>query len=290
MDVPLPASLAVPMRHISDDLVRLGLRPAEHAFAGFLPGGNHATYALHVPADECATVVALATDNVQDVDAALYTPDGDLLAVDSESDRHPTIQVCVRESMDFYHVLQLYDGDGSFVVLPFFGPRATLAAAAHVLGGRPAFTEAVAVRELQRNPLADLAEGLRKRGFMPLGAGESLPIAEHERVRSELPAVAGECYTVAAVGVQGLRDLGMRILDESGMALAVDNQGPHEQVAVQLCAHATAKYTVELEARAGAGAFTLVTFHADVATAGGEENLWIGERPERHTQPPSAAP
>jgi len=60
--------------------------------------------------------------------------DGDLLAIDSEPDPHPTIQVCAQTPQDLYYVLQLYDGDAASSCCRSTAPRSSLAAAAQVAG------------------------------------------------------------------------------------------------------------------------------------------------------------
>lgn len=277
-EVVMAPSLKNGMRRITLELVARGLQPDARAFAGFLPNGNHATFPVRVPAHTCATVVALATKNVSDVDAALYTPEGELVVLDSEPDPHPTLQVCTGASArDFYYVIQLYDGDGSFVVRPFYGARPTLAAAASVVGGRPAFADIEQLRNRAGDPLSDLREGMRKRGFTEANAPVVFRIAERERVRATLQAESATCYTVAAFGGQGLRRINLRVLDEQGAPLGI-GEGSEASAALQLCARERASYTVETEAASGAGEVTLVMFRADVVVAGGDAGLWLGHR------------
>ncbi len=276
--VKVAPMLVATMRRISVELARQGLVPDAHAFAGFLPGGNHATFPVHVPADTCLTIVAIATKNVSDVDAALYTPEGDLVVVDSEPDPHPTLQVCSgKTASDLYYVMQLYDGDGSFVVLSFFGTRASLPAAARVIGGRPAFAEAAPLRDTSEDPLLSLREGMHKRGFTQALDPIVFPIAQQERIRTGLPIAAATCYTVAAFGSEGVQDLGLRVLDDHGVERSV-GEGARGQAALQMCAHDAGSYVVETQARDGAGQVTLVVFRATAVATGGETGLWLGQR------------
>lgn len=282
----LSPELAASMRSREAVLGGIGLSPADGTFSGFLPAGDHATFTFDIAKDQCVTFVALTTRNTRDADAALYTADGELLAVDSETDSHPTIQACAPEaSARLYYVIQVVEGDGSFLVVPFLGTVRQLPAAARALGGRPAFAAAVSSSELQNDdPAATLAEGLRKRGYQAIGESRVFVLAAKERIRTPLPVEHGQCYTVAAFGSAGVEDLGLRVLDDQGQEVsAADTSTGH--AAAQLCARSTTSYSVESEARAGEGEVRLLTYRADVVAAGGEAGLWLGRSPEAAAKP-----
>ncbi|HEX7479825.1 MAG TPA: hypothetical protein VF331_18625 [Polyangiales bacterium] len=277
-DAALAPSLAPVVARISGVLAQLGVQPGPDRYTGFLPSGNHATFAVHVAANSCVTWLALATKTVQDVDAALYTPEGELLAVDSEPNAHPTIQTCAGPvAKMLYYVVQLYEGDGSFVVASFSGPRSALGPVARVLGGRPAFAEAVGSHELEEDAATSLAEGLRKHGFEAVRDPLVFKIAERERVRTSLPVQIGKCYTIAAFGDAGISELAVRVLDQHGAELGA-GAGGHAGAAVQLCVHEPGDLAIESEAQTGAGEVTLLVYRADVISAGGEAGLWLGKR------------
>jgi hypothetical protein len=287
------AALAVTpaLRHelqtIASKLHALGWSARGAGVAGFLLGGSHATLRVELPAGECVTIVARATRGVRDVDAALYTAEGRLLALDSEPNAQPVIQACSQEqAVRAYYVIQLYDGDGSFLALPFFGPRAKLREAAAALGGKPAFAEIVDAPEVAEDPIAAFSEGLRKRGYDAVGEPRRFVIAEGEHVRENLPVEAGQCYTVAAFTSSGIAEFALRMLDERGAELSVD-RGRKTQLATQLCARATAPYALESVATAGSGQVVLFVYRVDVMTAGGDAGLWLGRRSRAE---PDAAP
>jgi hypothetical protein len=277
-----PAWLVLPalqheMRAIAGAMHTAGLRAGGPALAGFLLSGNHATLPMQIPAGECVTMVSRATRGARDVDAALYAAEGTLLALDSEPDPHPTLQACAQSDARAYYVIQFYDGDGSFVAVPFFGSRAATHRAAAALGGNPAFAEIVAAPEVGEDAIVAFSEGMRKRGYAAVGEPQRFAIAEGEHVRENLPVEPGKCYTVAAFGGDGIAELSLRVMDDSGTELSAsgDNQ-PH--AATQLCARANAVYALESAAHAGAGEVLLLVFRVDVMTAGGDAGLWLGKR------------
>jgi hypothetical protein len=256
--------------------------------AGFLLAGSHATLPIQLGAGECVTIVARATRGARDVDAALYAAEGRLLALDSEPNPRPAIQACAVAAVSVYYVIQLYDGDGSFVAVPFFGSRATLAKAAAAIGGKPVYAEIVDAPEVAEDPVVAFSEGLRKRGFSAVGEPRRFAIAEGERVRENLPVETGQCYTVAAFGGAGISELSLRLLDEHGTELSLD-AGHRAHVATQLCARTTATYALESVAAAGAGEVVLFVYRVDVMTAGGDAGLWLGTRPAVPVEPAAKA-
>jgi hypothetical protein len=236
------------------------------------------------------TVITRATRGARDVDAALYAADGRLLALDSGAGSNPTVQACATDvSAQAYYVIQFYDGDGSFVALPYTGPRAASRKASAAIGGKLAFAEIVDAPEVAEEPVSALTEGLRKRGFSAVGEPRQFAIAQGERVRSTLPVEAGQCYTVASFGGPGVQALRLRLLDEQGQIVSeADEATP--RAAAQLCARATAPYAIEAEAAAGAGEVLVLTYRVDVLTAGGDAGLWLGYRPDRTIRPSAKQP
>ncbi|HKP60087.1 MAG TPA: hypothetical protein VJV78_25355 [Polyangiales bacterium] len=289
----VPPELLKDMEQLAHSLKEQGYIAGKHSYAGFLLSGEHVTLGVPIAADSCVTLIALATEHVRDLDAALYAADGELLGSDTESNARPAIQACSSEDAQAYYVMQLYEGSGSFLVVPFYGSRAKLSAAAAAIGGRVTFADMVPHRELAEDPLRSLTDGLRKRGYEPVGADRSFPIVQGERVRLTLPVESGSCYTLAAFGSAGIREIALRAMDEHGVDLSVADEG-QPQAATQLCAEQNAEYSLESLARAGQGQVTVLVYRTDVITAGGEAGLWLGTRPKQaramaRPQPPAAA-
>lgn len=292
---PERAGLAVPalrkeLDRVSKALERAGWHPRGRGLWGFMLAGSHATLPVRISAGSCVTMVARATRGARDVDAALYSADGRLLALDSGTGSNPTVQACAGDSdAQAYYVVQFYDGDGSFVAIPYFGERKGLRRARAAVGGKPAFAEIVDAPEVAEEPISALAEGLRKRGYSAVGEPRQFAIAEGERVRATLPVEAGQCYTVASFGGPGVQELRLRLLDERGDVVSeADEAMP--RAAAQLCARATAPYSIEAEAALGGGEVLLLTYQVDVLTAGGDAGLWLGNRPDRQIRPAAKQP
>lgn len=278
-DLPVVApALRGEVHALTEALETAGMHPQGTALAGFMLAGSHATLPLVITAGACVTIVARATSGAHDIDAALYTDEGRLLALDSGASARPVVQACaVDRAVRAYYVIQFYEGDGSYVALPFHGTRAALQEARAAVGGKPAMAEIVSAPEVAEEPASAFSEGLRKRGYDAVGEPRRFKIAQGEHVRASLPVEVGQCYTVAAFGGSGITSLRLRVLDDNGEAMSVaDDSQP--SAATQLCARKTAPYAVESEAAAGAGDVLLLVYRVDVLTAGGEAGLWLGDR------------
>lgn len=254
--------------------VGLSLHPGTHLH-GFIAHGGRMTRAIDVPADTCLTLVALSTEGVGDMDAALYTADGEVLAADAQPDAHPAIQICGgSDPIRLYYVVHAYAGAGSFLMEGFSGPRSTVLRAARELGGQPALATVPGVEPAVEDLIEDLAQGLRKRGFQPIEAPLKLPLEARQRVRVGLHVAPGRCYAVAAFGVDGIDNLELRILDQHGDPLALDTS-PLAQAEVQFCAREDAQFTAETYAVAGGGSAAMLLYQGNAHQVLPGAGLWL---------------
>ncbi len=267
------------MRAIAQQLEGAGLKPGQEVFRGFLTAGARATHALELPARSCFTLIAIASPGVHDMDAALYSPDGDLLAVDSQPDAHPTLQVCTGgEPHTLYYALQVYEGAGSFLMAGFLGQQSTLETAAKLLGARAAVARLGHAEPDGPGRVSAFRDGLQRRGFQPLEAPLQVTLAQKQAVRVPLVVQPGQCYTAAGFALDGLGNVDLRVLDEEGSEIARD-ASKEQDAGVQFCADRSAEFAAELRAVKGAGNALLLMFHVDAAIIGGQSGLWLGERP-----------
>lgn len=271
--------LALTMRAIGKQLESAGLQPSRESFRGFLTTGARTVHKMNVPGGTCATLIAIASRGVHDMDAALYSPEGDLLAVDSQPDAHPTMQVCTgAEARALYYALQIYEGAGSYVVAMFIGEQATLEQAAKLLGARPALARLGHTEADGPGRVSALRDGLRRRGFEPLQAPMRMRLSHDQDIRVPLPVRPGQCYTAAGFALDGLDDVDLRVLDDEGGEIARDESREGDATA-QFCSDRRAEYAAELRGVQGEGTALLMLFQADASSLGGVSGLWLGERP-----------
>jgi hypothetical protein len=271
--------LSLNMRAIATQLESAGLKPGQEIFRGFLTAGARATHGLELPARSCVTLIAIASQGVHDMDAALYSPDGDLLAVDSQPDAHPTIQVCTGdEPHTLYYALQVYEGAGSFLMAGFLGQQSTLEAAAKLLGARPAVARLGHAEPDGPGRVSAFRDGLQRRGFQPVQPPLRVPLTQDQTIRVALRVEPGQCYTAAGFALDGISNVDLRVLDEEGSEVARD-ASEEQDAGAQFCAERRAEYATELHSVAGTGTALLLLFHVDAASIGGQSGLWLGERP-----------
>lgn len=271
-----PANLVTALQAISTELRGVGLVQYGPSASGFLPAGGRQAFAIELPGDRCMTLVAIATPGVTDMDAALYTPDGEVLAADSQPDSHPAIHVCgTGEPRTVYYVVHSYEGAGSFLMASFSGGRQAVDAVAARLGGRPAIATDIHGPRSVRAAMTDFGEGLHRRGFERRGETTALSLSERQRLRVAVPVRAGRCYAVAAFGEQPLRQVDLRVLDAVGSEV-VNDQAPLPAARVQFCARESATYAAETHAVVGTGQAMLVVFDANAHEVLGEAGLWLG--------------
>ncbi|MDB4972451.1 MAG: hypothetical protein JWN48_792 [Myxococcaceae bacterium] len=261
-----------------DDLLDLHLRALEARLQveglkrgplferGFLPPSGRAAYPVRIATGECAVFVAMATASMADLDASLYTAEGAPLIEDDSTGARPTLTFCASAAgpVEAYLTLHAYQGAGSFVAAQFSRARRPdddLRTAVSAGGGASA--------------LGQLAQTLHERGFEDVAPRVSLPVGAGP-VRMAVHVVAGECYTLAAEGGEGVDELGLRLVDAEGGELA-NGVGEPQLAALQYCADDRAELALEVVARRGQGLAQVARFRAQQGVVGGVRALWLGE-------------
>ncbi len=232
---------------------------------GFLPPGERRTQRVTLPAHTCMTWVAMGSAGIDDLDAALYTPRGDLVVDDDASDARPTITTCAGASRhELYFRLLSYQGGGSFLAVMFTRP----------------ITEADATLALsapgERDGFRELARTLSKRGFVDRADVVELDLGSQEELSISIPAEAGHCYAVLAEPSAGLEALSLRVLDPRGHELA-NGRADAEATGIQWCSRETVATSMLVRATRGAGTARLMRFVGPEERVGGASALWLGE-------------
>ncbi|MET0285601.1 MAG: hypothetical protein ABW352_14060 [Polyangiales bacterium] len=267
---------------LSDD----GLKQSALLERGFLPPSARVAFPVHIAAGECAMFVALATASMADLDASLYTAEGAALIEDDSTGSRPTLTFCASatQPIDAYFTLHAYQGAGAFVASQF---SRSLRADDDLRTGHG---------EQGVSALSELAQTLHDRGFEDAAPRVSLPLGDSRPVRLAVNVAAGECYTMAAEGGDGVAEIGLRLVDADGGELALgmgDTQSGRTQLAaLQYCADQRAELALEVVARRGRGLAKVARFRATQALVGGVRALWLGEPSpsEQAWQAPKLAP
>jgi len=264
-------SLDLHFRALAAGLESEGLVRGPLLERGFLPPAGRAAYPVHIPANECALFVAVATTSMADLDASLYTAEGSALIEDDSTSSRPTLTFCSSSSapVDAYLALHAYQGAGSFVAAQF---RRAL---------REGDDLRTAVDGRAISALGQLAQTLHERGFEDAAPRVNLPLGDANPVRMAVNVAAGECYTLAAEGGDGLAEVGLRLVDSEGGELAQGlgepTRGEPQLAALQYCANERAELALEVVAMRGQGIARIARFRAAQALVGGSRALWLGE-------------
>jgi hypothetical protein len=240
-----------------------GYRLEPHLERGFLAPGARALLPLTLEPHTCTAMVAVATPSVLDLDAALYTPDGGVLAEDDASDPKPVVRICTgKQRLSTYLALYAFQGTGSYAAARM--SRARKDSDPLPIGddddasGSPEFVE--------------LVRALHNRGYLDEGPSTRLPLVSGSALRLAAKMVAGQCYSMVADG-EALR---LRLLDDEGFEVAqgVGEKGP---AALQYCASRSGDFALELTARGATRVAQLARFRAAQAAVGGARAAWLGE-------------
>lgn len=273
---PMPAPRSVPrdaldaaFLELVRDLEPLGVHRHASERRFLLPGESF-SHPVTVPAGGCRTWTVLASEGLRDVDATLYTSDGDALARDVESDAHPTIQLCAGVDARLFLHLSAYEGAGEMLIAEFESPRSI--DVTPVVGGRPV------IAVLEDHAEREVMSALRQRWFRPADSVREieLPLVDGEtrtEILASLRVRRGRCYAAVAAAPQGLIALDVR---RSGATLAREGASP--VTAAQWCADVSGSVDIALSGPPGTHV-RLWILDAEEARVGGEAGLWLGQRP-----------
>lgn len=229
---------------------------------GFLPPSAHESLRVAIPARRCAVFAGRASAGMHDLDAALYLPDGTLLAEDEGSDAEPLVTYCADEAIPVaYLVLRAYRGAGAYVVSQWSRP---------VRFGDPV----MAPDELRDGSLREVSVALLRRGFHPDGPVREVRPPEGDPLIVPLTVQPFSCYTVLASTSEGA--VAMRLLDAHAREVAHAAADPHVSAVQRCVGDSTTDWSVELRGL-GARSVRLWVFSAREREIGGERALWLGE-------------
>ena len=250
---------------------------------GFLLEGDSASHAVELPAGTCVTVVAVGSVGVRDIDAQLWAAEGTVLSTDDEPDPHPIVQTCRDdEPTQAYFVIKMFAGAGAYRFAVLRSAREALPRAVALVRGDA--TRPPPTSSLDRQ-LATRTEEIEGRGFAARGEPAALTLGPAEVMRLPLPVERGGCYTMIAIGGDGLRELDMSVTDEDGVEVARDTTSGPEAL-TQLCTDTDEILSAEIRAAAGSGDMRFIVLGATSEVIGGPGRLWLGERRDRPGEVP----
>jgi hypothetical protein len=253
------------MRSVSLGMQSEGFREGADVLSGFLPNGDRRAEKIPLPANTCIALVALASAGMLDLDAGLYTREGDALIEDDNADARPVLSLCTGDhAREVYYTLHAYQGGGAFLARSFMRAQ------------KPDDRSFPAEISAPNAAWVATANRLTARGFEEEAPPLAFELGASETLRVALHAEAAHCYALVAEVDPALVGTSLRVVDLAGLELAraFDDTGP---LALQFCAAKTEDLALTVSATGGRGGVRLSRFRATEETAGGRGALWLGE-------------
>ena len=232
------------------DIRARGYEPYGDQAAGTLSAGQAADQVIRLEGGKCYALVATGDNRVRDLDLAVVDGQG------REIDRHggagasATVRVCAPSTGEYRAQVRMADGAGDYLVQAYRWPRGTR--------GPFNLSGLIYVR------LAEVTSLLSVEGYEPdanFSPGQGTIRREGGSASHTLELPGGRCYAVLVVGGDGVVDLDLR-LRQGAQELGGDtsvNAFPD----VRTCASGPPRLTLQVEARAGQGAYFYQVFSRD---------------------------
>lgn len=144
---------------VHNTLAAMGLAQVGPIQHGSLGEGRETRFSVDLPS-ECATVIAIGTGDVRDLDLAVLDADDKQVARDSTTDAQAAVKVCSSHGGRFSLVVKMAKGSGDFVVASWSGAPSSSAPNA----AQAALTEAAGTCEAPIPLAAGTVSGSTRRG------------------------------------------------------------------------------------------------------------------------------
>ncbi len=204
-------------------------------------------FQIRLEGDKCYAILAVGDNGVRDLDLIVRDGSGGVIDRDIEADARPIVRVCPDRDVEQEIEVRMASGEGRFVYAAYRWPRGT-----HGPFG---------ISGLMYVRLAEVTSLLQVEGYEP--SVDFMP--ERGRLRREgqeahhrLNLPTGKCYSILAVGGQGVNNLDVT-LSHGNRELASDasrNAFPD----VRLCTEQGGRYDLAVRARQGSGDYFYQVF------------------------------
>lgn len=260
---------------VPDRALRLGAGKPSLVASGLAVENDWIGGFVEVPLDECVLAYARAAISVTDVDVAVYSDDGAILAADEERDAHPTVVLCAPHPLRVYVAGHVAEGEGFVAVGADLvaKDRATMVAQGLAVHGSleqaslppdvgPGLDDAVQMRHLE---LGGQWEEVRR---------FALTLDARVPAYVTITIDAGHCVDAFVVPGDDIGPLDAEIADADGRTLSRsrDGSGPRGLI---VCSPVAMTGSLAVRPHIGRGVAAIVLARADA-----EVYRDISERPE----------
>jgi hypothetical protein len=213
-----------------------------------LAEGGTQEYEVDLEGDKCYAILAVGDSGVRNLDLTLLDAQGREVDRDDAGDARPTVRVCPSADGHFRMRVRMMGGSGSYVYAPYRWPRGT--------HGPFGLAGLIYVR------LAEVTALLRVEGYEPdpnYAMDRGTLAREGATGQHQLQLSAGQCYSITAVGGDGIHDLDLSLVQGSTQVatdLGVRNAFP----SVRQCVSTTGNYVLTVRAASGSGPYIYQVF------------------------------
>lgn len=243
---------------------------------GFVADGDRVAHPFTVDADRCVLLLIFASRGITDVDLAVYSAEGELLALDDRLDAKPALWICAQHSRRrVYALLHAYQGAGTVRLMGFSGGVEGLAKVGEVLSTMPIRAELHNERPRGEAQVHILRVRLQRSGFRLVQDALQLQLVKAQPMATGLDAKAGHCYAVAVFSERDHGALTLRILGPTGAELRRAWTSAAEVAESRFCAPNEAQMVIETLADSPQGAnATVLVFEAKAHDLRASAGLW----------------
>jgi hypothetical protein len=195
------AGLEENFRLLDADMQARGYQAYGEPTRGRLTEGKRRDFAIELEGGKCYAILGVGDHSVRDLDLILLDPSGNKLDRDFEQDARPIVRVCPERSGNFTMRVQMMRGEGDFVYAPYRWPRGTR--------GPFGLAGLIYVR------LAEVTSLLSAEGYAPNPSytpEKGRLVRQGDTATHDLSLTGGQCYTLLAVGGEGVSNLDVTLL------------------------------------------------------------------------------
>jgi hypothetical protein len=213
-----------------------------------LAEGGTQEYEVDLEGDKCYAILAVGDSGVRNMDLTLLDSAGHEVDRDDAGDSRPTVRVCPTATGHYRMRVRMMSGTGSYVYAPYRWPRGT--------HGPFGLAGLIYVR------LAEVTALLATEGYAPdanYAMDRGTLRTEGASSQHTLQLSGGQCYSIAAVGGDGIHDLDLALVS-GATTIATDLGVRNAFPSVRHCVTTSGTYTLTVRAASGSGPYIYQVF------------------------------
>ncbi|MGE0787664.1 MAG: hypothetical protein AB7S26_18455 [Sandaracinaceae bacterium] len=215
---------------------------------GQLAQGGVRDVTVSLESGRCYALLAVGDTSVTELDLALADPSGRLVDRDLAEGARPTVRICASASGSYTAQLRMMAGQGSYVFAAYRFTRGSQ--------GPFGMSGLAFVRMSEVTALLHVEGYEPDPGFTP---GSGRLAREGATATENVDLTGGQCYAVVVVGGDGINDLDVA-LSQGGTQLTSDAGSRNAFPSVRHCVTQDARFTLQINAAAGAGPYHYQVF------------------------------